>query len=536
MSMERKQYTRSGTRIDSSKGMQSAENAASNMDEFLKALEDIRDIDIDKLKTLFSKTANPESQPMVNGLIIERSSIIESLQQEKEIVETKLEEERKFRKEYVRFFGERKINDLSKKLEDMITAIKNLEKETERLNKNNKNLEEEKQKALEEKRKASARLSKPSDHMTDSYPNIADLSYQKETSRLGERYSALYDNQWPIAFEVLTETYRQTDEMAIQILLNVLIECHNFAKRKAEIQMYELVRAVTGGSSAQVGNELRFHLQKARRQVDISRVDILVKECESHVKSRVMCMQLYLDVDKDMKEYINECFQVCWLMAIQDVPVVMGHMPKRFEDFNIKLYKPYSRSGSKIEFTVWPPLLLHEGGPVLATGVAQPILEIRKEDVRSVKQIRTAWGERQESQYQARFTQTKLKQDDLYYKPQASRMKTEYKTNSAINISRGTDTNYDMHPVKTSYTQTSFIGEQDSHKAPAYKTRNKQITPEMSQNSQKVRRTHAETKYADSTTSRNTKISKSSRDTDHGYGHLQGRAEKYVDTRNLLTH
>lgn len=39
--------------------------------------------------------------------------------------------------------------------------------------------------------------------LTDNNPNIADLSDKNRPTKLAERYSELYDNQWTDAFEVL---------------------------------------------------------------------------------------------------------------------------------------------------------------------------------------------------------------------------------------------------------------------------------------------------------------------------------------------
>lgn len=40
-------------------------------------------------------------------------------------------------------------------------------------------------------------------------------------------------------------------------------------------------------------------------------------------------------------------------------------------------FKPYSKTGSVAEVCVWPALLLHEGGPLIAKGFALPQWDIR---------------------------------------------------------------------------------------------------------------------------------------------------------------
>ncbi|KAH3842739.1 hypothetical protein DPMN_116243 [Dreissena polymorpha] len=58
-------------------------------------------------------------------------------------------------------------------------------------------------------------------------------------------------------------------------------------------------------------------------------------------------------------------------MNVHDPPVVFAKTPAETAKFNTDLYKPYTQSGEFMKFLVWPELLLHEGGSVIARGVAQ---------------------------------------------------------------------------------------------------------------------------------------------------------------------
>ena len=71
--------------------------------------------------------------------------------------------------------------------------------------------------------------------------------------------------------------------------------------------------------------------------------------------------------------YITKCAQLCWYMAIQEPPVVIGFQ-ETTEDghFDKDVYKPYTKVGKKLDFFVWPPLYLHKNdGPMLCKGTAQ---------------------------------------------------------------------------------------------------------------------------------------------------------------------
>lgn len=44
---------------------------------------------------------------------------------------------------------------------------------------------------------------------------------------------------------------------------------------------------------------------------------------------------------------------------------------KKGKKFDIKSFRPYTATGEKVSFLVWPVVLLHEDGPMLTKGIAQ---------------------------------------------------------------------------------------------------------------------------------------------------------------------
>lgn len=58
-------------------------------------------------------------------------------------------------------------------------------------------------------------------------------------------------------------------------------------------------------------------------------------------------------------------------MCLQDPPVVLGPAASHGEAFRSEVFKAYTRSGPRVDYEVWPSLLLHEGGSLLSKGVAQ---------------------------------------------------------------------------------------------------------------------------------------------------------------------
>lgn len=76
---------------------------------------------------------------------------------------------------------------------------------------------------------------------------------------------------------------------------------------------------------------------------------------------------------KSVEPFIKECVRICWLMVDRDHPIYIKTSEKRGSEFDTYLYKYYTRSGQMVDYIVWPALFLHENGPLLCKGIAQPM-------------------------------------------------------------------------------------------------------------------------------------------------------------------
>ncbi|KAK3602811.1 hypothetical protein CHS0354_026362 [Potamilus streckersoni] len=227
-------------------------------------------------------------------------------------------------------------------------------------------------KAYAEKDDALTRLSRHmGQQMSEGNPNITDLSDKNRPSKLGERYSELYDNEWTDAFECLTDKFYMDidDKSGIEILRKILLESYKSAFTFSLSQMKEAEYKLSG-SSKEVSPECKRLLKEARKHVDIKRADSLLADVVEGSLRKVIDRR-YLNETK-VQEFASECVQLCWLMAIQDPPVVLAEDPVHGSRFDTNIYKHYTNSGDTFDYIVWPALLLHKGGPLLTKGVAQP--------------------------------------------------------------------------------------------------------------------------------------------------------------------
>ncbi|WAQ99631.1 hypothetical protein MAR_024004, partial [Mya arenaria] len=121
------------------------------------------------------------------------------------------------------------------------------QKQPGRISSQNANLERELEKTRHELLEvrhdledAKTRLSKVmGQKLTDNNPNIADLSDKNRPTKLAERYSELYDNQWTDAFEIVNNQLHD-EKSTIDSLSNILLSAADFCQMESEAQMTAL--------------------------------------------------------------------------------------------------------------------------------------------------------------------------------------------------------------------------------------------------------------------------------------------------------
>ncbi|XP_060567833.1 uncharacterized protein LOC132726518 isoform X4 [Ruditapes philippinarum] len=241
-----------------------------------------------------------------------------------------------------------------------------------------KKLQKEIEELKEEKDVLLNRLSKMAGaNLTDNNPAIADLSDPNRATKLAEQFSELYDNSWTDAYEVLEIS---DENECIQYLLNIIVESYNMCSDISKMQQRALARALhnptEGLSIKTIANEKVNHdsdvnLSKLQSRtlsdlrktsVDLSIVD---------VKSYITAKNENWVRKGELKQFTMSCIELCWFMHLQSPPVYLDATLVSGSTLDTNKYKPYTKSGKKIDFIVWPSLYLHKDGPILCKGVAQ---------------------------------------------------------------------------------------------------------------------------------------------------------------------
>ncbi|KAK3100067.1 hypothetical protein FSP39_014227 [Pinctada imbricata] len=255
--------------------------------------------------------------------------------------------------------------------------LKSVSEQLDRQIRNNQKLSEEKENAL-------TRLSEVAgSKLKYNNPGITDLSDDNRPNKLSEKFSELYDNEWTEAFEAL-EGDKMEEEEVIRRLLGILQfvyeEC-SIRTTEQRKQMFGLVQRVgipitTGDKKASEATVSKVNIHVSKKISDLQKdtaSDIIPKIKQELQTSMVPEL---LPVVSKCDSYFKKCVTLCWMMRVQEPPVVLSFDCEKGKTVNADLYRHYTRTGTKIDFMVWPAMILYEGGPLLSKGVFQPLLEV----------------------------------------------------------------------------------------------------------------------------------------------------------------
>lgn len=206
---------------------------------------------------------------------------------------------------------------------------------------------------------------------------VDDISDDKRPTKIAERYLDLYDIEWTDAYEEIEKDFK-TEEKITQELLRILKKIMEFCTYLAKQQDVNVHNALLMNNK-ETDNGL---LKEASKQLSSCKKRISPGICEDIYKLYISKLQQSTSSgcirELRITTFIKACISVCWMCLIQFPPMKMefdvkAHRKKFKED----MYKPYTMCGKKMDFIVWPVLLLYENGPVAAKGIAQGIEEGR---------------------------------------------------------------------------------------------------------------------------------------------------------------
>ncbi|CAC5390527.1 unnamed protein product [Mytilus coruscus] len=252
----------------------------------------------------------------------------------------------------------------------LMSEIKRLEKEKAILEKEKTILQNEKDDAL-------SRLSKlAGQKLTDGNPTITDLGNPNRPEKIGERWAALYTDEWTDVYEDLIEQNKRksnNNELPEKQLIKIVDWCYKRCLEIAKEQnnkihetLWEVVQFIhfLGAKTKKLEN-----IKQIQGNIDTEDTMMIsaMKDFEKNAKFQLQCSTTLIDAVR------KQCCEDYISSYPESLTSVKHFMMKcsEFKPIDPNKFNKYNRSGTTVEYVVWPALLLHKDGPVLAKGTVQ---------------------------------------------------------------------------------------------------------------------------------------------------------------------
>ncbi|XP_060588985.1 uncharacterized protein LOC132744325 [Ruditapes philippinarum] len=229
-----------------------------------------------------------------------------------------------------------------------------------------------------EKTKLLHRLSElASSRLRHNNPDIADLSDENRATKLAEKLSELYDNEWTDLFEATKHCKTKCideDRCIAEGLRDILQYCCKECQRVAEDQRVHLLRNLKTNTPEVFTNSpqrlqmLIKEFQKNLPQYTLPKIKKDITDSAQKSLKENIVIKCSNKTKKQFDPFINLCIEISWYTQIQDPPL---HLVFHSDDADVSNFRPYTTSGSQLDYVLWPVLLLHDNGSVVAKGVAQ---------------------------------------------------------------------------------------------------------------------------------------------------------------------
>ncbi|XP_076070236.1 uncharacterized protein LOC143041946 [Mytilus galloprovincialis] len=281
-----------------------------------------------------------------------------------------------------------------------------IQREKQLLAKENNILSDEKENAL-------SRLSKIAGiQLTKGNSDITDLSDANRPTKLAEKWSSLYTDEWSDAFDVF-KTIMQNENCEIEKeLCSIAQKCFNIGqeiekKQMADIKTHvwdiacclhrqpdQLVSAtktsqyhkvvkddvITPAATVTPNNgannvKLQPILKCMEELIEIVRerrkYDTNLLECVKQETLREFVQYHKMGSQSQIMKFVERCSEMCWSMVIKEPPMALVFNEMEGTAIDKNMFSVYTKSGHFIDFVVWPALLLHKDGPILTKGTVQ---------------------------------------------------------------------------------------------------------------------------------------------------------------------
>ncbi|WAQ97967.1 hypothetical protein MAR_022340 [Mya arenaria] len=175
-------------------------------------------------------------------------------------------------------------------------------------------------------------------------------------------------DEWMNAHEEL-KSKQMTEQRATETLLYIALEAFQFSRQEANAVLEKMLKQSHCIISGQ-------KTSKTNQKSSTTTVEILKRYIFAHRESAVarltkgffdspalkkICEQFCINgIGKATEQYTKACIAVTWSATVDETPIEI-QIPKRGEIVDRHKFDPYISRGDKIDFVVWPAILLQDG-------------------------------------------------------------------------------------------------------------------------------------------------------------------------------
>ncbi|XP_052077727.1 uncharacterized protein LOC127715641 isoform X7 [Mytilus californianus] len=347
--------------------------------------------------------SNKNTQQFVNKILAESSKLeTKNKDLEKEIAKLKASIELKKTPRAKLNRGpsaeEQLLDGCLNEQQNLVEKNETLKQENIKLNKEIKVLSDEKESAL-------SRLSKLAGiQLTKGNSDITDLSDSNRPTKLSEKWSSLYTDEWSEAFDELSKIKTNDNFRIEKELRDIVKKCYSTCVNIEKIQMVDIKKhtwdiacclhhrpdQLVEAAQTTMFNKM-VKEEKVDKKGDVARL-LVIQKCMEELVDIVHERRKY---DKKLLEYVKQetirqiehykktgsknhvikfverCTELCWSMVIKAPSMVLVYDQLEGGPIDKNMFTVYTKQGPLIDFVVWPALILHTDGPILAKGAAQ---------------------------------------------------------------------------------------------------------------------------------------------------------------------
>lgn len=336
-------------------------------------LNDLKNVDLDGILTL--TTTLSRTQEQLDNIRLEMAKVRQEYDGLRDAYDSNLQQTQELQDKHEQLLT--KAKQLIKEAKEK--AATEADEKVQNLKRQLLEKEEEIRQITLDKDSALSRLHKETEGVLNhNHSDTASVGDPFRPSKVAEKYSDLYENDWTEALKEL-QTAGLDEKTGVRILLEIMQHIYSFCKNAKQKQIQGLTKLLDNPLSLDSKcdenpsiHRNEEHVKQMLESCGKTRTETIIQNLQKEY-SKITNKPRYAN---RLPDYTNNCIEVCWLMNTHSPPLVFAEPVASGQSYDKDLYRKYTKEGDIVSFVVWLPMMI-EGGVILSKGVVQPTTKMR---------------------------------------------------------------------------------------------------------------------------------------------------------------